>query len=420
MSKRALSVSILTAGLSAGLLAGAISPAAAQGNPVGGDGNVYFLSGALNPSGQAQQVFAFGDNGDEVYFGDWYGTGSDMAMVRRGNTFFVPKQNDPFATGAVFVYGDVGDTVLVGDWNGDGKDSLAIRRGNHFFVKNDNTTSGRADSEFYYGDAGDTVLVGNWNGVVSATPSAGVDHNGNNIFTDPAVPAAAPDLHPTGLAAVPDDPATTTVDESRPAIARDGGYDANGNGNYSDPGDRAPGTGVDNNGDGDFDDPGNPYIPADVAPGTGGKGDTIMIQRGNQFFVKNSITTGVADYTFYFGDRGDTILVGDWATPATPETATLSAQPAASGDNADQLAVRRGFTYYQSSELEAARADKKNPSTARVFAYGNADDTVFVASLESPEFDEFGRPVTADDPSTPNVDERFDTSITGDGLGVRR
>ena len=41
MSKRALSVSILTAGLSAGLIAGAVSPAAAQGDPVAGAGNVY-------------------------------------------------------------------------------------------------------------------------------------------------------------------------------------------------------------------------------------------------------------------------------------------------------------------------------------------------------------------------------------------
>src|SRR3954465_8033094 len=61
MSKRSLTVGILTAGLSVGLAAAPISPAAAQGQPVGGKGNIYFLSGAYNPSGQAQKVSVFGD-----------------------------------------------------------------------------------------------------------------------------------------------------------------------------------------------------------------------------------------------------------------------------------------------------------------------------------------------------------------------
>lgn len=406
MSKRALTVSVLTAGLSAGLLAGALSPAAAQGDPVGGQGNVYFLSGAL-PDKEAQDILVFGDPGDEVYFGDWYGGGTDLPMVRRGNVFFVPDQYTPSKTAEVFAYGDAGDEVLVGDWNGDEIDSLAVRRGNHFFVKNDNMKSGKADSEFYYGDKGDTVLVGNWNGVVSATPSAGIDNNGDGDYTDPAVPAAAPDLHPIGLDLDNDN----TLD-----VQPDTGYDADEDGDYSDVGDRAPGTGVDNNKDGDFDDPGNAATPADVPAGMGGKGDTLMVQRGNKFFVKNDLDTGVADYTFYFGDPSDTVLVGDWATPAKAATASSSAAPAADGDGADQLAVRREFMYHQSSELEAARALKKNPTTTVSFGYGDANDTVFVNSLSSDARDEYGRVVDSDT-TTAGVQP---VEIEGDGLGVRR
>src|SRR5687768_792312 len=115
MSKRTLTVSFLTAGLTAGILATAVGPAAAQGNPAGGSGNIYFLSGAVNGTGHAQEVYAFGDRGDEVYFGDWYGDGQDLPMVRRGSVFFVPDQTNPNATAKVFAYGDAGDKVLIGD-----------------------------------------------------------------------------------------------------------------------------------------------------------------------------------------------------------------------------------------------------------------------------------------------------------------
>ncbi|OMQ15640.1 hypothetical protein A7K94_0208060 [Modestobacter sp. VKM Ac-2676] len=305
MNKRTLTVGCLTAGLSAGLVAGAVSPAAAQGNPVGGAGNTYHLSGALNDDGLAQAVFTFGDAGDEVYFGDWYGGDIDLPLVRRGNEFHVPDVEDPSATAAVFSYGDAGDTVLVGDWDGDGVDSLAVRRGNRFLVKNDNQVSGNADTEFSYGDEGDTVLVGNWNGELGT-----------------------------------------------------------------------------------------------------GKGDTLMVQRGNTFYVKNDLQTGVAEYTVQFGDPGDRVLVGDWATITDNGDGTETID---SGDQADQLAVRRGYTYYLSAELADAAARKVNPATMRVFGYGDPGDTVFVASLPTP-LDADGQYTEGD----------VDALILGDGLGVRR
>ena len=302
-NKRATTVGILTAGIAASILATTVGPAAAQGHPVGGKGNLYFLSGAINESGQASKILVFGDNSDEVLYGDWNGDGLDEPMARRGNVFFPANQDG--ATQNVFVYGDAGDKVLVGDWNGDGIDSLAVQRDNHFFVKNDNTTSGKADTDFFYGDKGDTVLVGNWDG-----QSQMKDANGNYIVNDKA-----------------------TVQ-----------------------------SGVKN----------TTYFVT----------DTIMVQRGNQFFVKNDTKTGVAEYSFFFGDTTDqgNILVGDWATPVVQKTSTVAFTKPGDANGKDQIAVRRGFMDYQSGELQAAHDDKKNPATISTFAYGNPDDTVFVAS----------------------------------------
>jgi len=304
MSKRSVSVGILTAGLSVGLAAAAISPAAAQGNPVGGQGNIYFMQGAVNSTGVAQQIKYFGDPSDEVYYGDWYNSGTDLPMVRRGNLFFVPSQSSN-ATANVFGYGDKGDVVLVGDWDGDGFDTIAVRRGNQYFIKNDNTKTGPADSTFYYGEVSDTVLVGNW--------------DGNKT---PVLPG------PDGKLGTLDDIAAVV-----------------------------------------------------------GDGDSLMVKRGSQFFVSNSLATGVAAYSFYYGDPTDTILVGDWATPGTndlPSTINKDEWTAPkNGNGADQLAVRRGGMYFQSTELEQANIDKSNPTALRSFAYGDPTDTVFVAALPS-------------------------------------
>jgi len=48
LNTRGLLISVFTAGLTVGLAAGVTSPAAAQGDPVGGTGNHYFLAGAGN------------------------------------------------------------------------------------------------------------------------------------------------------------------------------------------------------------------------------------------------------------------------------------------------------------------------------------------------------------------------------------
>ncbi|MBB3086128.1 hypothetical protein [Geodermatophilus sabuli] len=410
MSKRALSVGILTAGLSVGLAAAAISPAAAQGHEVGGKGSVYFLSGAVNPTGQADKVYAFGNADDEVYYGDWYGHGEDQPMVRRGNAFIVPQDatdGNPNLTNNTFYYGNPGDDVLIGDWDGNGVDTLAIRRGNQFLVKNDNTKSGKADAEFYFGDKGDKVHVGNWDGVVDDTEFDGEDYNDDGDYDDPGAPGFAPDI--------------SRVDDE--------GFDDDEDGDFTDAGDRQPGTGVDNNKDGDFDDiDGTDPVPADIPP-TPAKGDTLMIQRGNHFFVKNSLSTGKADYEFYFGDArdADSVLIGNWATQPKAETKDDSAKPAASATAGDQLAIRRGLEYHLSSEISKTALAGKNPKTESVMFYGEPTDTVFVARLAVEPVDAYGKPVTtivdADgDPVVDDADTLWDesTEIGGDGFGVRR
>ena len=36
------------------------------------------------------------------------------------------------------------------------------------------------------------------------------------------------------------------------------------------------------------------------------------LRRGNTFYVKNTIASGVADEAFSYGKTSDTVLVGDW------------------------------------------------------------------------------------------------------------
>lgn len=302
------------------LLAGTALPAAAQGNPVGGRGDHWFLAGAGNESGEAAVDFVYGDPGDDVYFGDFVdakgvfgGDGVDDAMVRRGNTFIVRGQG-----GRSFVYGDPGDTVLVGDWDGDGADTLAVRRGNRYFVKDD-ISSGKADREFVYGDPGDVVLVGDWDG-------------------------------PRRAEGLPD----------------------------------------------------------------GVLDDTLAVRRGNRYLIRNTTTSGVADYEFVYGDPADTVLVGDWARPPlrgdNPDTAAKETDhvlvSGASGDTADQLAIRRGNVYHLGEETFMAlgyRTSVYQMVTMRTFAYGDVTDTAFSVQLSGTHL-EYGT----------------STTLTGDGLAVRR
>jgi hypothetical protein len=97
------------------------------------------------------------------------------------------------------------------------------------------------------------------------------------------------------------------------------------------------------------------------AEGQVGKGDTLTVVRGSEFFVKNSITTGMADYTLVFGDPWDYLVVGDWATVTDYGDGKASVK---SGDGADQLAVVRGKPVPLVDGVRAGSGDQDQPGHA--------------------------------------------------------
>ena len=100
-----------------------------------------------------------------------------------------------------------------------------------------------------------------------------------------------------------------------------------------------------------YGDPGDVVLAGDW---DGDGRDTLTVRRGNTFFVRNSLTSGVADTVFGYGDPGDVVLVGDW-----------------DGDRTDTLAVRRGNQYFVRNSLTSGVADT-------VFFYGDPGDVVLV------------------------------------------
>ena len=314
MSTRSTALALaLAAGISS--LVVAAGPAQAQGHPVGGYGNHYYVAGAGNETGTASRDFRYGNPDDVVLVGDWNGDGTDGLIVRRGNHFLVRNELSNGIAEHEFVYGDPGDTVLVGDWDGDHADTLAVRRGNRYFIKNDLTT-GVAGTTVTFGDPTDEVVVGNWD-----------------------------------LDARHDDSAADFSDVS----------------------------------------------------------DTLMVRRGNHFFARDTMTSGPADHDFYFGDPGDPLLVGSFASPGgyyypNPD-GTKTAVQGRSGDGADQLVLRRGNRYVVSAPVwEAVDHPGGSLFVQNEIDYGNPSDTAFLAELAytQPAFD------------------GATTVLTGDGLAVRR
>jgi hypothetical protein len=142
----------------------------------------------------------------------------------------------------------------------------------------------------------------------------------------------------------------------------------------------------------------------------------LIVQRGSRFFVRNDLKGGAAEYDFYYGDASDAgnVLVGDWTTPSVADISSTrdvtEYKRPVSGNGADQLAVRRGATYFQSVELEDARTDKSNPTAVRSVNYGNPTDSVFVAGLPSA----VKTPVII--PETQVTDLFVDTTVYASGI----
>lgn len=315
-----MAVAAAAGALSLGMLT---APALAKGAAVGGAGAEYFLNDSF--TGTANTVFTYGDPGDDVYVGDWDGSGNDTLLIRRGNTFFVRNTNATGPADSVFSYGDPGDTVLVGDWDGNGTDTLAVRRGNTFFVKNSITT-GVADSVFSYGDREDVILVGDWDG--NRTDTLVVRRAGQYFVKN--------DLQ-TGVA-------------ERSFF-------------YGDPGDT-------------------------VLVGhwsIGQTGDSLGVRRGGTYYLRNSLTSGPADAVFGYGNPTDTAFVGDWdgdgsdtlgvrRPPATP------APTRSFGDGTYRIGVDVPAGTYRSSAGPAAFCYWERTS-----GFGGSLNEIITNGLGSPE-----------------------------------
>ena len=143
--------------------------------------------------------------------------------------------------------------------------------------------------------------------------------------------------------------------------------------------------------------------------------DTLMVRRGNVFYIRNSTTSGPADGVFAYGDPGDTVLVGDW-----------------DGNGSDTLAVRRGGTYFIKNSVNTGTADT-------VFSYGDPGDPVLVGNWDGQDGDtlmvrrgghyfvknDLSTGVASSDffygdPGDEILTGRWSSGQVGDTLGVRR
>jgi len=242
------------------------TPASAKGGEVGDGTDRFELTNGWQ--GRTDLAFTYGRTGDQVYVGDWNGSGTDTLAVRRGATYHVRNSLSGGPADRVVTYGRAGDTVLMGDWDGDGVDTPAVRRGNEYHVKN-SLRGGDADVVIRYGRPEDTVLVGDWDGDgrdTLAVRRGSTYHVKNSIA----------------------------------------GGDADVVVSYGRDGDEVV--------VGDWD---------------GRGGDSLGVRRGNTFHMKNSIAGGDADIVMTYGSDYFPVLVGDWAGDGADTVGLRIAMPPA-------------------------------------------------------------------------------------------
>jgi len=90
--------------------------------------------------------------------------------------------------------------------------------------------------------------------------------------------------------------------------------------------------------------------------------DTICVRRGNRFYFSNTLG-GQSDFYIDFGRTTDEVVVGDW-----------------DGDGCDTICVRRGNHYYINNTLESGDA-------AIDFTFGRVDDEVLAGDWNGDGYD---------------------------------
>ncbi|MGI9643392.1 MAG: thermonuclease family protein [Acidimicrobiia bacterium] len=180
-----------------------------------------------------------------------------------------------------FYFGDPGDLPFMGDWDCDGVDSPGLYRQSDGYVYLRNTNSqGIADIQFFFGDPGDIPIAGDFNGdgcdtVSIYRPSEARFYIINELGSDDG-----------GLGAA------------------DFSFD------FGDVGDKPFA------GDLDFDGI-----------------DEIALHRETTGYVyyRNTLTTGVADNEFFYGNPGDEILAENWGTSGVEGADTVGLSRASVG-----------------------------------------------------------------------------------------
>jgi uncharacterized protein YvpB len=91
-----------------------------------------------------------------------------------------------------------------------------------------------------------------------------------------------------------------------------------------------------------------------------------MVRRGGQYWVNNSNAASMGEYSFYYGNPDDVVLVGDW-----------------DGDGIDTLIVRRGGQYWVNNKNANSMSDYS-------FYYGNPEDKVLIGDWDGDGRDTIG------------------------------
>jgi hypothetical protein len=218
-----------------------------------------------------------------------------------GNVWLLPNSLTSGFADSSFVYGTstrVGVPVM-GDWDGDGLKTSGVVYDNKWFLRNSNTT-GFADITFTYGVKGDFPIVGDWDGDGIDTPGVVREHI---EFSPPDAISIGPNTwhlrnsNTTGVADV-------DVTFAFPGFSVVGDWDGDG--------DDGIGMVIDgtNRWELDYDLNGTEdaeffYGMADDFPICGnwdGDGDdTPGVRQWNVWALRNSNTSGVADFSFAYG-----------------------------------------------------------------------------------------------------------------------
>jgi hypothetical protein len=236
--------------------------------------NGVFYLRTTNTTGAPEYSILYGFPTDIGLTGDWNGDNIDTVGFYRPSTAFFTLSDTPAAsvvglptTNYNFGFGSLatGDIPVVGDWDGNGRDSVGIYRpGNRTFYLRNALSGGFADATIFmpFAQAGDIPIAGDWNGDLRHSPGMYRPSTSQFLLTNRFFTGNAT-LHHLFTFGLPGD---------RPVV-------------------------------GDWNNDNR---------------DGIGVMRGTSVFLRNSIVSGPADFTFTYGSVGDNPLGGRWVAAAAP------------------------------------------------------------------------------------------------------